>query len=134
MADYPFAFFPCPKEQVCMRSFDLILGMVGTLLLTLLRPIADRIFSKHLITCVQNLEDYVGRTLVCNLIRELLFHGAKSSLFWSPESQPQIAMSFPVAQHSSSKWLANLRRFFSDIDSSIAFNDGYVDTIFGLAC
>ena len=73
---------------------------------------------------LQDLDDYVLRFLVSDLMRELIHHGADPSIFWPPGTADQMILNFPAAKHSSVAWISDLRRFFADLDSTIAFGSG----------
>jgi gluconate kinase len=76
-------------------------------------------------TLLQDLDDYVGRVVIANLMRQLIHQGVNASTFWPPETADQISLGFPTQQQSSSAWLEALQRYFADLDMIITFGAQY---------
>ncbi|RMZ91065.1 hypothetical protein DV736_g1705, partial [Chaetothyriales sp. CBS 134916] len=76
---------------------------------------------RHFQFLLTNLEDYVSRFLVADIIRELCAHGATVEDFFGPETAAQTLLSFPKAAKCDPKWLGKIQEFFSDQDATIAF-------------
>ena len=78
--------------------------------------------SKSLQTLLEDLDDYVSRFFVADIMRELLFHGVDRRALWAPGTPQQTILAFPVAEHNDALWLRNIRHFFSDLDAGTAFS------------